>query len=161
MAKFKKILVGLDFSKTSDEALELASQLAENNGASMHLFYVLPKPNFYDLSPAGMPAVVLDTKYFEKTQKEATEMMKTAVFDLSKKRPYLIINTEISGDMDTAQAIIDAAKSKKADLIVLGSHGRRGLERVLLGSVAESVLRHAPCAVMIFKSKGVSKKPAI
>ena len=60
--------------------------------------------------------------------------------------------------MDTAQAIIDKAKASKADLVVLGSHGRRGMNRILLGSVAESVLRHAGCAVMIYKSKNFKTK---
>ena len=55
-------------------------------------------------------------------------------------------------DADPRHAIIDAAKTWPADLIVLGSHGRRGIDRFLLGSVAESVVRHAPCSVEIVRA---------
>ena len=54
-------------------------------------------------------------------------------------------------DADPRHAIVDAARSWKADVIVMGSHGRRGLDRLLLGSVAESVVRHAPCSVHIVR----------
>ena len=55
-------------------------------------------------------------------------------------------------DADPEHAIVDAARQWSADLIVLGSHGRRGMDRWLLGSVAESVARHAPCSVEIVRS---------
>jgi nucleotide-binding universal stress UspA family protein len=54
-------------------------------------------------------------------------------------------------DTDPRHAIVDAAREWPADLIVMGSHGRRGLDRLLLGSVAESVVRHAPCSVDIVR----------
>lgn len=60
--------------------------------------------------------------------------------------------------MDPAEGILESAKNTKTELIIMGSHGRKGLNRILMGSVAESVLRHAPCGVMIYKSKPTKKK---
>jgi nucleotide-binding universal stress UspA family protein len=56
-------------------------------------------------------------------------------------------------DADPRHAIVDSAKSWPADLIVMGSHGRRGLDRLLLGSVADWVVRHAPCSVEVIRAK--------
>jgi nucleotide-binding universal stress UspA family protein len=54
-------------------------------------------------------------------------------------------------DADPRHAIVDAAREWHADLVVMGSHGRRGLDRLVLGSVAESVVRHSPCSVEIVR----------
>lgn len=70
--------------------------------------------------------------------------------------------TVATPDADPPRAIIDAAREWPADLIVLGSHGRRGFERLLLGSVAESVVRHAPCSVDIVRMPpGVKHSDAV
>jgi nucleotide-binding universal stress UspA family protein len=65
-------------------------------------------------------------------------------------------------DADPRHAIVDAARTWKADVIVMGSHGRTGLERLLLGSVAESVVRHAPCSVDIVRARvGAGSREAL
>ncbi len=157
MKRIKKITCPVDFSEISDEALEIAVQLAEKNSSSFQLLYVLPRPNYYDWTLSGMSNVVLDD-YFDKAKKEVEAKMKALAAVLEKERPFLEVKYEISDKMDAAQAIIDVAKEFKSDLIVMGSHGRRGMNRVLMGSVAETVLRHAGCAVMIYKSKKTTKK---
>ncbi len=157
MKRIKKIICPVDFSEISDEALEIAIQLAKKNSSFFHLLYVLPRPNYYDWTLAGMSNIVLDD-YFERTKKEVEVKMKALVALLEKDHPFLEVKFEISDKMDPAQVIIDMAKSEKADLIIMGSHGRRGMNRVLMGSIAESVLRHANCAVMIYKSEAVGKK---
>lgn len=147
----------MDFSEISDEALEMAVQLAEKNASLLNLIYVLPRPNFYDWTLTGMSNVVLDD-YFVQTKKEIEAKMKGLVQLLQKSHPFLEVKYIISDKMDAATAIVDIAKEIKSDLIILGSHGRRGMNRVLMGSVAESVMRHAGCAVMIYKSKAMAKK---
>ena len=69
MKRIKKITCPVDFSEISDEALEIAVQLAEKNSSSFQLLYVLPRPNYYDWTLSGMSNVVLDD-YFDKTKKE-------------------------------------------------------------------------------------------
>lgn len=157
MKRIKKILCPIDFSELSDEALEMAIQVAEKNSSILHLIYVLPRPNYYDWTLAGMSNVVLDN-YFDKTKKETEGKIKTLADMITKEHPFLELKYEVSDLMDPAMTIINKAKELKADLVVMGSHGRRGLNRVLMGSVAESILRQAPCAVMIYKSKSIPKK---
>jgi universal stress protein A len=157
MKRVKKILCPVDFSEISDEALEIAIQMAEKFGSTFSILYVLPRPAYYDWTLTGMSNIVLDD-YFEKSKKEAETKIKNLKQIIETDHPFLEVDYEISDKMDTAQAIIDKAKASKADLVVLGSHGRRGMNRILLGSVAESVLRHAGCAVMIYKSKNFKTK---
>ena len=78
----------------------------------------------------------------------AREMVERVAAQLEFKGFHASVSTP---DADPRHAIVDAARSWKADVIVMGSHGRRGLDRLLLGSVAESVVRHAPCSVHIVR----------
>ncbi len=156
MKHIKKILCPIDFSEISDEALEIAIQLAEKNSSVFELLYVLPRPNYYDWTLSGVSNIVLDD-YFERTKAEATVKMATLMEILVKEHPTLEIKYEVNDTMDPAQVIIDKAKEINADLIVMGSHGRRGLNRILMGSVAESVMRHAGCAVLIYKGQSLPK----
>ncbi|MEP7267839.1 MAG: universal stress protein [Saprospiraceae bacterium] len=157
MKKIKKILCPIDFSELSDEALEIGIQMAEKYGSAFSLIYVLPRPAFYDWTLTGMSNIVLDD-YFEKSKKEVEKKIKSLVSILEKDHPFLDVEHEISDKMDPAQAIVDRAKEIKADLIIMGSHGRKGMNRILMGSVAESVLRHANCGVIIYKSKSLKLK---
>ncbi|MBK7607042.1 MAG: universal stress protein [Saprospiraceae bacterium] len=151
MKRIKKIICPVDFSDISDEALEIGTQLAEKYAAAFHLIMSY-KAQFLRLTLTGMSNIVLDD-YFEKTKAEVEVKMKSLAEILEKDHPFLDVQYEISDKMDAAQAILDKAKEFKADLIIMGSHGRRGINRVLMGSVAESVLRHATCGVMIYKGK--------
>lgn len=74
------------------------------------------------------------------------ELLKQAGFQTSVSTP----------DADPRHAIVDGARDWPADLIVMGSHGRRGIDRFLIGSVAESVMRHAPCSVLIERAPSLA-----
>jgi nucleotide-binding universal stress UspA family protein len=78
----------------------------------------------------------------------AREMVERVAAQLEFKGFHASVSTP---DTDPRHAIVDAARSWKADVIVIGSHGRRGVDRLLLGSVAESVVRHSPCSVHIVR----------
>ncbi|HNR09187.1 MAG TPA: universal stress protein [Saprospiraceae bacterium] len=157
MKRIKKILCPVDFSDMSEETLEIAIQLAEKYAAAFHIIYVLPRPNFYDWTLTGMSNIVLDD-WFEKTKKDVDKKIKAMVEMIRADHPFVEVTSEISDKMDPAEGILESAKNTKAELIIMGSHGRKGLNRILMGSVAESVLRHAPCGVMIYKSKPTKKK---
>ena len=152
MKQIKKILCPVDFSDLSDETIEIAIQLAEKYSASFHIIYVLSRPKLYDWSLSGLSATVLDN-WYEETKKEVSAKVNALVELIQKDHPEVIITSELSEMVDPADGIMEAAATQNSDLIIMGSHGRKGLSRILMGSVAEAVLRHAPCAVMIYKKE--------
>jgi nucleotide-binding universal stress UspA family protein len=83
----------------------------------------------------------------------ARELVERVAAELELKGFHPSVETP---DADPRHAIVDAARDWPADLIVLGSHGRRGIDRLLLGSVAESIARHAPCPVDIVDVSGAA-----
>jgi nucleotide-binding universal stress UspA family protein len=105
----------------------------------------MPLDTQYGRGPmAGHDAVESRNQSFDRAKwlvSKTSEQLERAGFRTSVTTP----------DMDPRHAIVDCAREWGADLIILGSHGRRGLDRLLLGSVAESVVRHAPCSVEVVR----------
>lgn len=138
----KHIVVGADFSDVADSALDYAIALARPLDAHITLVHVLEVPVW------GFPdAVPVELRELEAIAQQALD-------DLAKKRadPSVSIRTWLrSGEAWTA--LVEVAKAEHADLIVVGSHGRRGVGRFLLGSVAERVLRTAECPVLVVGSR--------
>ena len=128
--KAKHILCPVDFSDYSDAALDLASSLARDTGAKLYIIHVEEQ--------ASLTAMlrVLDGHRLFKKLPTATEVR----FE----------HDVLLGD--PAREIVKFAKEKGVDLIVMGSHGRTGLSRVLMGSVAEVVARTAPVPVLTLKA---------
>lgn len=135
----KNILVPVDFSETSDRALEYAQALAEGFGARVHVLHVIPDPHSQAWS-------------IEATGMSLGSLMETWESDAQKRLDGLELG-DVGGERVTKvgqphNEIIRYAKSKKSDLIVIGTHGRGAIEHMLLGSVAEKVVRTAPCPVL-------------
>ncbi|TAD87152.1 MAG: universal stress protein [Bacteroidetes bacterium] len=152
MQAFETILCPIDFSEHSKEALTfaLSSQLA--NTANVKLVYVLPQINYYDLTFTG--SIVLSPGVEEVLAKEkesAEEGCKALKASLEAEHPNKTFAYEILEYGEPGPSIVKAAEAHHAHLIVLGSHGRKGFDRLLMGSVAEYVLRHAKCPVLVFK----------
>jgi nucleotide-binding universal stress UspA family protein len=142
MPAFKKILVPVDFSKYSQRALEIACELAKSFETPITLMhaYVIPTyplPEGYVLASAETVAELMD-----KTQKAMNEVKATAL-KLGAPKVDVILSEGVA-----FAEIVRAAREKGFDLIVMGTHGRTGLKHALLGSVAEKVVRKAPCAVL-------------
>lgn len=135
----KTILVPTDFSDSSVEAIRTAIELVDNR-ADVHVLHVLPEIEH------TAPAVLFGD--FD----EASRKQKAGKF-LSDytKRHELAGLTELVRVGNPGMEIADYAKENGAELIVMPSHGRHGLHRVLLGSVAERVLRHAECPVLVLR----------
>lgn len=137
------ILVAHDFSEHSRRALSAAKGLALRSGnAELHVVHVVPPPvgNAAVVGSADMAATFTDT--LNRTRKEVEE----ACTDVSKG-----LADRVYGHVRTGKAsreITEVGKQIAADLIVVGTHGRTGLARALLGSVAEEVVRHSPCNVL-------------
>jgi nucleotide-binding universal stress UspA family protein len=152
MTKIKRILCPLDFSDTGKQALDHAVQLALFNKASIHLLHVLPQMNYYDWNTKIIYPMISEELY--KKEKEAShKLLMKAVDEIKRKHPSVKVSTELIGNGMVSDVIIDTAKSKRCELIVMGSHGRKGLNRFLVGSDAEMVLRHAPMDVIIYRKK--------
>ena len=146
MGRFRKILVPLDFSKHSDAALELAVQLAKEHGGELHLIHA------YELPAAVTMAygVAIPQSVWDGVQEAATERLEQGLARVKKAGVKGVTHLMTA---PAADAITTAATTQKADLIVMGTRGLTGLKHVLLGSVAERVLRTAPCPVLTIKSE--------
>lgn len=139
----KTILVPTDFSDCADEALEYALKLAKPLDATVRIMhaYLVPAAGWEgDWAPP--PDMI--------TQLEANIRAKLDAI-LSKAQRTLPSTTSTLFNGDPRDAVLKAAGDLNADLIVMGSHGRRGIARALLGSVTEHVLRRAPCAVLAIR----------
>jgi nucleotide-binding universal stress UspA family protein len=136
---YKKILFATDFSPASDAALKYATSLARDSGATLVILHVEELPTPY----AGGEMLLPQPEY---PNPEIRRMLE-AVVPPDKNIKYehhLVLGTP-------AEDIVRVAKEQNVDLIVIGTHGRTGLKRVLMGSVAEAVMRRANCPVLTLK----------
>lgn len=138
----RRILMATDFSDYSRDALDRAVQMAKAFGAEIHLLHVLELP--YTSTPPQY------AKALEEVNKEEAKKLNTQA---ERIRQESIEVRLMSRHGVPHQQITEAAKEIRADLIVLGTHGRTGLAHMLIGSVAERVVRHAPCPVLTVKPK--------
>ena len=141
MIEFKQIICPVDFSESSVRALAYAAALARWYDAQLTVLHVVP--TFEAMQVRGdlvEPIRVVTPMAREQVIEEMSRSLNLAV--LSSRA------TPIAESGDPQATIIDQALSKKADLIVMGTHGRRGFKRLLLGSATEAVLREAPCPVL-------------
>jgi universal stress protein A len=141
MLSIRTILHPTDFSERSENAFRAACSLARDHGARLVVLYV-PHPDVVGF--AEYTAYVPDPIQTPADMKEA----------LSARHaidPELGVEYRV-GEGDPAAAIVRAARKLNAGLIVMGTHGRTGLDRLLMGSVAEAVSRRAPCPVLTLKA---------
>ena len=140
---FHKILVPLDGSEAAEAALETATYLASMSKGEIELVRVqLPPNQFGFTSEADVPQA-----YFDEERDLCQAYLEPIALRLSQAG--LRVKCTVLKGPDFARSILEAAVDSGSNLIVLTSHGRTGLTKVLLGSVAESVSRRAPCPVMI------------
>ncbi len=138
MPQFTKILCPVDFDANSIAALGFACELAQERKAALEVLHVVPIP----LGPeAAIPFDKLETRARTRLERLARQKVPP------KLRYAVHIRTG-----DPASEVILVAEQLGVDLIVMATHGRRGLSRFVLGSVAETVVREAPCPVLTFKA---------
>jgi nucleotide-binding universal stress UspA family protein len=143
-----KILLATDGSKFSEAAIRfLASQVVPKNAEVLILQVV--EPFIYSTPPQMAPGYAPEMAQRREEQfKQARESLAKAAEAL--KPAGFVVETRVV-EADPRTAILDVAEELHAELIVMGSHGRKGLHKFLLGSVAESVSRHARCSVLIVR----------
>ncbi|HEX8031054.1 MAG TPA: universal stress protein [Vicinamibacterales bacterium] len=137
----KRILVPLDFSANSKRALDYAHGLASQYGASLHLVHVCEVPS---MMTGSMDAYAI--AYSDWSQRLGEEA-ETLLLREKAALPDLMVTTEVLFG-GAAASIIDAATGTKADLIVMGTHGHGAVMHMVMGNVAERVVRGAPCPVL-------------
>jgi nucleotide-binding universal stress UspA family protein len=142
MIDIDKVLVATDFGDTSDAALFYGRDLARLYGARLHVLHVVDDGPVFsaDLDPA---AAAEAQKASEQAARAGLESLLT-----TGDRLQLHARAIVRSSNDTALAIVDYANESGIDLIVMGTHGRTGLAHVVMGSVAEKVVRTALCPVL-------------
>lgn len=142
----KQIATALDFSDASDAVLSAALALAKAQQATLHILHVLePEPSYtaYGMTPEEFPAIQI---FQQESQKRAAlklnQAMVTAQTQLADVRTELMIGSPL-------HAIVDYLKQKSIDLVVIGSHGHGAVAALLIGSVAEGLVRKAVCPTLV------------
>ena len=151
-----KILIATDGSKFSEAAIETACRMIENaENAELRVVSAYEQPIMAVASaPYAMP-VAYNPVLESEMKKAATQAVAQAELKISERFPALRKNMTTSVLCgDPKRVIVEEAENWGADLIVTGSHGYGLWERMILGSVSNSVVHHAPCSVMIVRNKG-------
>ncbi len=141
---FKRILVAIDAEPVAARAADLARDLARSTHAELALVHVVEPSEGYSLE-SGVPAGEL----YRLAEEDGRRLL--AAFSprgADGPPPFEFVPVG-----SPAAEIVKAAREWAADLIVIGSHGRAGVKRVLLGSVAEAVMRHSPCPVLVVRAE--------
>jgi nucleotide-binding universal stress UspA family protein len=145
MPAITKILCPVDFSECSRHALEQAVALAQRHQAALavaHVFVVAP---VMEPAPMGSPVVLEPARLSEEAYARMYDDVRA--FTTSVETAHVKFDVDVLTG-DPVDTITDRATAMGADLIVMGTHGRTGFQRLLIGSVAERVLRRAPCPVL-------------
>lgn len=146
MIEISSILAPSDFSTHSERAVRYACQLAERLNAPLHLLHVLS-----EIVPAGpdpllMP--VMPPQFYKENEDRAVETLSRLPDPTWEKPPSIVRAVRWGSPVDT---IVSYAVDHRIGIIVIATHGRTGLSHVLLGSVAERIVREAPCPVLTIR----------
>ncbi len=137
---FKKILCPVDFDHNSIAALDAAAEMARQNDGALEVLHIIP----IVIQPGDAPIYVdLYTPEEEVSKAKLTELAKTHLLGVKHE-----LRTMVG---QPAAAILHAQKTFDADVIVMSTHGRRGLSHLFMGSVAERVVREAACPVLTIR----------
>jgi nucleotide-binding universal stress UspA family protein len=142
MITIHRILVPFDFSESSTRALNHAKVMAERFGATLDLMYVVPNPFLTD--PTGLSGP-LPPNLLDNLVADAHSGLDRALPPTDRERFKAGMVVKVG---DARAEILSYAESEHVDLIVMGTHGRGGMAHLVLGSVAERIVRGAPCAVL-------------
>ncbi|WP_165233428.1 universal stress protein [Aquisphaera insulae] len=148
MIEIQRILAPTDFSEHSQHALEYACSMAEKFGAELHLLHVLT-----EIVPAGpdpllMP--VMPPSFYEESEARAKESL-GSLLRPEWGKPAAFRAAVSWGS--PVESIVEYAAEHEIRLVVIATHGRTGLSHVLLGSVAERIVREAPCPVLTIRDR--------
>lgn len=147
MIKLEQVLVATDFGPASDSALTYAREMARNFGARLHVLHVIENP----MMSAGSEGVGIDIASLQAEIEKAARGQLAKLVTSEDRQELKAISLVRTGN-SPAFEIVSYAKTAGIDLIVLGTHGRRAIAHLLMGSVAEKVVRLAPCPVLTVRN---------
>lgn len=156
---FKRILVPIDGSHTADLGLDEAIKVAKDQDALLFLFHVVDEHSIVQYASAGMGGA--SDGGFEEILDSMREAGKQLIANAEAKARHEAVPTEsllvekMMGPI--SDLIIEQARKWNADLIVLGTHGRRGIRRIVMGSDAEGVVRATPVPILLVRSQHLPK----
>lgn len=146
---FENVLIPTDFSACADHALSHAVEVADRFGARLHILHVVNEldPDWYGITDAQERAV----KLRDQIKAEARKRLE----DLAPTKDHHDFETTVSLQLsfDVADSINEYVGEREIDLVVMGTHGRQGIDRLMLGNVANKIIRHAPCPVMTVREE--------
>jgi nucleotide-binding universal stress UspA family protein len=147
----KKILAPIDFSVHSMEAMRGAMELAKDVGAEVHLMHVIAPHHHFLPLPLGSNAeqsreLAREAAMIQQAEEELARIKKDDFGDSKKVITFAVVGPPV-------QKLCEYAKEQAIDLILMSTHGRTGGDFILMGSVAEKVVRNAPCSVLIFRPR--------
>ena len=146
---YKRILIATDGSELSEKAVQSGISLAALSGASVVALKVVPRyPRSY--FEGGMPVEASDIQRIEKQWDDAAQTLVDGVKAAGDAQGVSVKAVVAKSDL-VAEAVIAAAKKHKCDLIVMASHGRKGIKRLLLGSETQHVLTHSHIPVLVLR----------
>ena len=147
---YQRILAAVDDSPTSDHALQEAIGLAKDQHAILRIVYVVDEVNLYSdaqfVDPSEIEKVWIETGH--KILDKAQNLARSAGIDAEVK----LLETENIGER-MGDAIVAEAKAWPADIVVAGTHGRSGLNHLLMGSVAEGIVRVSPVPILLVRNR--------
>ena len=147
MLKLHNILCPTDFSEFSDRAIRYACELAEKFGSELHLLNVLQDYNA--VAPGTGETFAPFTDWLPELRKQSQEQLAKLPGPEWAAKVKVHRTTRVGAPIDE---ITKYATERHIDLIVQGTHGRRGIKHMLLGSVAENIVRYAPCPVLTVRN---------
>ena len=151
MAEWKRFCCAVDFSEPSRVAMREAAELTRRFGGELELVHVHPlPPPAVDLEPEPAAPDILEI-----TLREQREALGPWQEEAARHAGRPVHSTLIPGI--AADEIVRFARERAIDVVVIGTHGRKGLARLLLGSVAERVVREAPCAVVVVRPRETAR----
>lgn len=149
MSTYHQILVPVDGSPTSEKALDEAIRLAQLTGARLRLLHVVDELSYVNGFEPAMNYLNEIIPLMRVAGEKLLAHDRQKALDKGVDADSVLI---VEGPGRICDHVAEQARQVKADLIVVGSHGRRGIGRVLLGSDAEQIVRHAPVPVLVVRS---------
>jgi len=142
---FSKILVPVDFSEFTDDIIKYATEIAQKFGSVIHLVHVIPNMGYFAPYESFMAAENMVTVQ-KGVEAEVRQNLQEVAGRISGIPVIRAVRTGVS-----FIEIVDYVRSEKIDLVIMATHGRGGLEHIIIGSVAEKVVRRSPCPVLTIR----------
>jgi universal stress protein A len=147
----KRILWPTDFSDLSLHACKYAAAFREQFGSELHVIHVLATPVPFEAGmtvPADIPISAADPELLESSREALTQIAQ----EQFGSADGIVLDTFFGSAW---HGVCEYAREKEIELIIIGTHGRTGIQHVLIGSTAERIVQHAPCPVLTVKHPGL------